>query len=134
MATVLEMVRAQLLLYPSVTALVGTRIYPVVAPQQAVFPRVVLTKISDAPVSTYDGRIENCPRICRVQVDVYGRTYLEAHAVSRAIELVLGNLLGNAEALYGMDLTAVLENVEDLYEDETQLHRVTADYLMTVTV
>ncbi len=121
MSTFAEKVRTELVAASAVTALVGERIYPGKAPQGAAAPYVVVTTISDVPESSFTGTTDEELRDARVQVDSYAAGYLDAHAVAKAVKDVVGNL--KRPDLCGVYLTA-----RDLYDDETELRRVSADF------
>lgn len=68
-----------------VAALVGTRVYPMVLPQNTSYPAIRLQRIS-TPRSQYrtmDGRADYASP--RMQVDVYALTHAAAIAVAQAI-------------------------------------------------
>jgi hypothetical protein len=119
-STFVEKVRAELVAAGSVTVLVGTRVYPLAAPQGTGSPYVILTTVSDVPENAFQAD-EDPLRNARVQVDCYHPTYIDAHAVATAVAGVLG-------ALSRPDLCALRLNKRDLYDDEQQLHRVSMDF------
>ncbi len=121
MTTTIEAVRAVLELDATVVALVGSRIYPSVAPQGAVAPFVVARIISDVPENTLAGTSVGRLSGIRLQLDSYGRTYIEAHAVGDAIDAVVS-------ALASPDLSAMRVGERDLYDDVAQLHCASGDY------
>jgi hypothetical protein len=124
--THLQAVRDVLLADAAVAELVGTRIYPSVAPQGVGRPFVVLTLVSAVPHHTHDGLPANLLEAARVQVRAYGPEYVATHAVSTAVDDVLG-------ALSGEPVSATKDNEADGYEDETSLHFVSADYMVQRT-
>jgi hypothetical protein len=121
--THLQAVRDALLATPEVVALVGDRIYPSVAPQGVERPFVVLTLVSAVPNHTHTDAPADLLEDARVQVRVYGPEYVATHAVSTALDDVLG-------ALSGEPVSATKDNEQDGYEDETALHYVSADYFV----
>ena len=120
-----EALRQVLVFSESVTALVGTRVYPQILPQganaTAGLPAVVITVISDVPERTFTSEPGSRLSDIRAQVDVWAATYLQAHQVAAKVDAVLS-------ALAGVDLSADRVMQADDYEDETQLHRVRMDY------
>ena len=66
------------------TALVATRVFPDVAPQDADLPLLVVTVIDDVPASTLNGHVGATLSNARVQVDAYAKTRAEAAAVAAA--------------------------------------------------
>jgi hypothetical protein len=123
--TVVERIRTLLIADISLAALVGARIYPQYIPQGSTLPAVVLTAVSDVPYTSFTGSSTTDLRSVRLQVDSYATRYLDAHAVADAVDAVIANLASS-------DLQANRESMGDLYEDETQLHRVTADYFVAL--
>jgi len=121
--THLQAVRDVLVASPEVSALVGTRIYPSVAPQGVARPFVVLTLASALPNHTHDGVPSELLEEARVQVDSYGEEYVATHAVATAVDDVLG-------ALSGPIMSATRDSMRDGYEDATSLYRVSADYMV----
>lgn len=121
--TTIEAVRAELAADAAVTALVGERIYPQVAPQGAAPPYVVMTVVSDVPSNTFDGSPATRLVQSRIQVDCYARMYREARAVADAVDGVLG-------ALSRPDLIAQREMTQESYENDAELHRVSMDFLV----
>lgn len=124
MSTFVELVRAELVAATAVTDLVAQRIYPLVAPQGTVPPYVVVFTASDVPVNSVDGKAADRLHVARVQVDVYGGTYLSAHAAASVVSAVV-------EDLARSDLSAYLDAKRDLYDDEAQLHRVSMDFFVS---
>lgn len=124
--THIEALRAELVASPAVTALVGlspSRIYPVVAPQNVGVPFIVMTVVSSSPVEALHMLAEDRTQIARVQVDSYAKGYVDAHQLADAVNAVLANLSR-------ADLNVRHEQSADLYDDETQLRRVSADYVV----
>ena len=113
----------------AVVALVGTRVSPNVRPQAEVFPCVVYSVISDIPENSLAGSSETRLSHARVQVDVYAKGYKEAQQAWLEIDRVLGNL-NNIDS-NGNGAVGWRENARDLYDNEAQLHRVSADYIFS---
>lgn len=104
------------------TALVEDRIYHEVAPQGCAKPYVVHQVVSDVPVNSTDGYSDLTT--ARVQVDCYAKTGLQAKAVADEVNEVLGAVVEVGFSSYRADRRGG-------YEDETELHRVSMDFLMT---
>jgi hypothetical protein len=124
-SSVIEKVRAKLVANATVTALVGTdpgsRIYPQVAPQATAPPYLVLTVVSDVPETSMDGEDEETLCFARLQVDAYGKSYLSADTLAKAVRKVIAGLKAP-------DLSATRLGRRDLHDDETQLERVSQDF------
>lgn len=121
--THIEAVRAELVADATVTGLVGSRIYPQKAPDQVTRPFVVLSVVSDVPGNAHGGA--PATRLCSavVQVDCYAASYLSAQAIATAVDNVLG-------ALERHTLSAQRLVSRDLYEPETDLHRISVDFVV----
>lgn len=75
--------RARLIADAGVSALVGTRIFPMIRPQDSALPAVRYQVISDPRpehLKGYDGA-----RSSRVQYDCFAETYLGARALANAV-------------------------------------------------
>lgn len=121
--TVLEAIRARLVADATVQSLVENRIYPQVIPQGSLMPAVVLSVIDERPINSLTGDPSTRLKRARLQVDCYAETYLEAHDVFDAVDNVISSLSDP-------ELSAHRELSEDLYEDETQLYRVSSDFIV----
>lgn len=108
-----------------VTALVATRVFPDVAPQDAALPLMVVTVIDDVPASTLNGNVGATLSNARVQVDAYAKTRAEAAAVAAAVKGALGDL--KTAKAGGLDVWASTSG-RNLYDDETQSYRVLTEF------
>lgn len=79
---------------PAVTSLVGTRIYPVLAPASASLPFVTWRRSGVQREQTL-GRPMGMPRVS-VEYSIYGTTYEEARQVADAMRLVLDGYGGTS--------------------------------------
>lgn len=107
----------------ALAAMVSTRVYPSRMPDECAKPAVVYTVVSDVPAASLNGALVDATGAARVQVDSYARTYREAHAVAEAVRGAIGDLRTPSPGL-----SSWLENARDLFDNETQLHRVTQDF------
>lgn len=97
------------------TNLVGTRIYPLKAPQNVVNPYVIYRVISDVSNQCLGGvTFENDARF---QIDCWSTKYSEVKAIKEAVL----NAIEGFKSSYGI-------NVMDDYEDETLLYRQLIDF------
>jgi len=76
----------------AVTALVSTRIYPDMAPQNATFPYIVFQKLNTSPTDTKEG-VSPLDKLL-VQVDCYSNNYDNAHALAAAVRTALDRYAG----------------------------------------
>lgn len=86
MANVITRLVARLKGTSAVTTLLGTRIYPNVAPREDM-PLAILTKISTTPGNTAGGT--DSTESCRIQIDIYGETYDATRAAADAVRACL---------------------------------------------
>lgn len=121
-----EAINSRLAGYAGLSALVSTRIYPVIAAQGATPPYVVHSRISGVRESAM-GADTGVAR-ARVQVSSYGLTYSSAKNVAKQSRLALQRYSGTI----GADeiLAIFVENDIDLYEEDTRLFHVASDYLV----
>lgn len=105
----------------TVTQLAGDRIFPNVLREGATLPAVVYTAVSQVPQNSMTGTPDGALFQSRMQVDCYARTYAVVQQLAAAVYAVLG-ALSTAQA------QGVLEAQRDLYENESQLHRVSMDF------
>lgn len=112
--------RTILLADPDVAALIGTRVYPGVLPQNPTMPAVTYTVVSGVSGVTTDGpdRLANP----RVQVDCWGGDYIEMYNTFKAVR---NRLLGYS----GLNIQGIfLVGRRDLYDNEAQLYRRSGDF------
>lgn len=117
---------ALLLAHTALTALVGTRITPLVRQQAAGLPAVVFTRISGER-SYHMGGASNLTQ-SRMQIDCYGTSWPQAKSVARA---VIGRLNGfNGTATSSVIRSAMLDSERQFYEgeDPETVFRVSLDF------
>jgi hypothetical protein len=108
---------------PTVSSLVGARVFPVAAPQGVVRPFVILRLVSAAPHHTHGDAPAELLEAARVQVDCYGSEYAATHALAQAADDVLG-------VLTGPPISVTRKGQSDAYENETSLYVVSSDYMV----
>lgn len=115
---------SQLSTYEGLTALVKTRIYPLVAPQTVQVPFCVYTKISNERQYSHGG-FSNLERV-RMQVSCYAETYAGTRAVvAQVIAAIAAWPAVNAKVQ-----AALQENEVDFYDDGTQLYHLPVDFFI----
>lgn len=67
----------------AVSALVGTRIYPLVMPQDGLLPAVVYQRVSTVPITSLDG--DSGLDAVRMQSSCWATTYLGARILADAV-------------------------------------------------
>ena len=114
-----------------VTALVGTKTFPVMAPDKTELPYITYQTISDQSINHATGATEG--NRDRIQVDCWGATYAAAKALAEAVKEALKNWT---------DTTGSPHITSCHYQDGTDLpeqptpgqeirrHRVSQDYFL----
>lgn len=102
----------------TLTALLGTRVYPAILPDNATLPALVYSVISQVPIGS--GGCEST----RVQVDCYAATYLTGVKAVRDGLVTLANATGNWTHVAG----------PDFYEDELSVYRQVVDIIIAHSV
>lgn len=125
------MAAIETVLYSTVTAnatvagLVGSRVYPVRAPQESAAPYVTYRRISDLPYLTHG--MESDSGAGRWQFDCYAPTYAQAKATAQAVKGALNGqqvVAAGGERMVAMNLGEL-----DLpFESELGYYRTTVDF------
>ena len=106
------------------TALIGTRFYPGILPQNATLPAVTYQKISDPMVKRVMAGVTNV-RYPRVQLDVWAATYAQCEAVAVQLRTAFQDY---ATSSGGLTLAFTIVDSEfDNHEADNQLFRRTMD-------
>lgn len=107
---------------PACAQLLGGRVTPNKKTQGGDCPAAVYQMVWDLPANSLQGFTSNL-RNGRMQIDVYDRVYAGAQGAADAIEKVLASYTT-------IEFTSLQVSRRDLWEDETQLHRVSMDFNM----
>ena len=99
----------------ALSAQVGTRIYPDIAPQNTAFPFCVYTEISTDPTDTKDGASKL--DVKRLQIDVYSRSYDTTNTIAELVRAVLDRYSGTNSGV----------NVDKIWYDDEQTGSYDAD-------
>lgn len=101
---------------PASYALVGDRVYPVVAPQNSAYPLVVITVIgnSPAPVKTHTSTVDNVLIECRVYAATFEACANADEAVRNAIDQYRGDVthLGVTHSIDGIRYETTQQGIE----------------------
>ena len=116
----------RLLAYEGLAALVGTRVYPLLLPQSPTLPAVTYQRIDAPREERFGGDPVAYPRF---QIDSWAKTYAGAKAVATQVRGALQ--LWRTTATDPQIMDSDIESDEDLYEPDTGLYRVRADYIIT---
>jgi hypothetical protein len=111
----------------ALAALVGTRIFPLLAPQDAPLPFIryqLVSRVADEALDAVSTLASY-----RFQIDAYGATYASA----RAVQARMKELLNGWAPDTGPIERSVLINVTDRHEgdDARKLYRTSQDYQIT---
>lgn len=125
MATLEEGLVAKLLAMAGVTSLVGTRIYPLVEPQDASLPAIVYQRISGPRDHVMEGA--SGLAMARMQLTMLASTYSGAKALAEAVRAALD---GVGHATWGTVPVerSFLENDSDAWADRFEAPVVRHDY------
>lgn len=121
MTTIVEQLRTYLLADATIAGLVGTRIYPAKLPQDPTMPAIMYQYIDGNSDISTDGPTGLATST--VQVDCWGASYSQMDALYEAVRLRLNGYAGGDE-VQGVFLV----RKRDLYDDEAELFRRTADW------
>jgi hypothetical protein len=126
--------RSLILADSNVTAIAASRVFPNVLPQRATFPAIAYSQITSQRTSVMGvdtGTVQST-----WQVDAYAQNYADARklasAVRKALQRKAGTFpSGSPPAIAQRLIQAIFVEADtDLFEDETQLHRVSTDYVI----
>ncbi len=124
MTTTLADVLAFLEADAALSALIGTRLYPLRLPQQPNVPCISYAVIASARFHAWTGPLELVRT--RVQFDAWATNYSEVVAVADALRLRLDGYKGPAGA--GEIQGAFFDSERDLFEQDAELYRRSMDY------
>jgi hypothetical protein len=117
-----------------VTALVSTRIYPSIAPQNAAKPYVIYQQITEQDIAKNNDGPGNLPAVT-FQLDAYAETYAAARQVARAVRSLLRPYRGSVDLAGSPSVSVRIAGVTivrttDFNETDVtpKLHRVSRDY------
>lgn len=118
--TVEEAVRTILLADPTVSGIVGTRIFPIQLPLICEFPAISYLKPSN-PFSRISGRP-------RVQIDCWTEDYLECLTLAKAVETALDGYSGTVA---GVNIRGIFpQNAPDQPIDDAGLFHIPYDFFI----
>ena len=120
-----EGIVVRLMALPAVTALIGTRLYPNVVPEEATEPVAAYQRISNPRLNAHDGPTGWAKG--RIQFTAQANTYLQAKAVAAAIAAAFDGFRGvmGTVAVHG----ASAQNDQDGYNEATGRSTVRLDVL-----
>ena len=118
----------------AITDIVGTRIYPIIADDEAARPYITYQTISDQSENHATGATET--NHCRIQIDLWADTYIESKTLATAVKTALKNWTdGTGDPVIS---SCHYENGNDLPDapvrgQEAVVNRVSQDYFIWYT-
>lgn len=109
----------------TLSALVGTRIYPNVVPQDVTLPAVAYQRISTSRVYSHSPGVSQLARP-RFQFTSVARSYSDVKAVANALRGALDAYGGTAASV--LVFTMLSQNEFDTFSDDGDLHTVRQDF------
>jgi len=110
----------------SITAYVGTKIYPDITPQNVQYPFVVYTIVNSLPVDFKDGQ-SNLEEIT-LQIDVYTQSYDDTQDLANLIRNRLDRFTGTVE---GIDVQTIkyMSSDSQVYNAELSVYWMSIDFM-----
>jgi len=101
----------------AVSALVGTRVYPIKLPHEPTYPAITYSRVASEKVNAFDGYkgLEDA----RIQVDCWASTYAQAKDLAEKVISAMIN---------ATPFKARVASDTDLYDDDTGTYRVSVDF------
>lgn len=112
--------------HAGLSALIGSRIYPLMIPQGAALPAVTYQRVSGERIHA----MVDDPGLAspRIQVDAWGSTYASAKAVAAQVIDCLQRWSGTAETVVVQD--SYFQGDQDIYDPETERWQVSMDFIV----
>jgi hypothetical protein len=110
----------------SITAYVGTKIYPDITPQNVQYPFVVYTIVNSLPVDFKDGQ-SNLEEIT-LQIDVYTQSYDDTQDLANLIRNRLDRFTGTVE---GIDVQTIkyMSSDSQVFNAELSVYWMSIDFM-----
>ena len=105
-----------------VSALIGTRIYPMLLPQTPTLPAIVYSVISAMRTARHGGRASIGEK--RIQFSCWGSTYSGAKALADQVRLALDGTKPTTEG------AALIAGEHDIYDTETGWFHISMDFMV----
>jgi len=117
-------INAILLADPGVAAVVASRIYPVVMPEDPTLPAITYQRIDGPRETSLD--LDSSLAHPRIQVSAWGNAYAD---VKNAADAVREALNGFSGTIAGFTIQGiVIESDNDLYDPQTRTYHVATDF------
>lgn len=124
----LKAIRAKIIGDAAVAAIIGEKCYPVIAPQKAAVPFVIVSIVNVDPNDSKSGVSE--VDVFRVQVDSYASTYDVCQDLDKKVRTSIDKFMGESSSIYVDGVRYI--NSQDLYEDESGEYRRSSDYVVRI--
>jgi hypothetical protein len=112
---------------PSFTAIAGTRLYPVLLPEEPTLPAATYQRITTIRSYSTTGPV-SLNRV-RMQFDCWGETYAQVKQLQAALLAILEDRSTYTSA--GID-SIMLDTATDGYEHDARIYRVSLDFIVLV--
>ena len=111
----------------SITAYVGTKIYPDITPQNVQYPFVVYTIVNSLPVDFKDGQ-SNLEEIT-LQIDVYTQSYDDTQDLANFIRNRLDRFVGTVE---GVEVQTIkyMSSDSQVFNAELSVYWMSIDFMV----
>jgi hypothetical protein len=118
----------RLLADAGVSSFAGTRIYPIILPQNPLYPAITYSIEDETFGETFDEATTDYVET-QVQVDAWGNTYAEAKNLYLAIKASLANFTGmmGSTKVYRLRFESSVE----VYESAVKAYRISSIFLIT---
>ena len=119
MTGIIEAVQIVLNAYTDLTDIVSDRIYPIILPQDVVYPALTIEKISGVPLSTLSDPTSRGVENYRIRVSSWAETLKAAQATSDEILVAM-------KSATAFEAVPVFD--QDFHETEPRVYRVVIDF------
>lgn len=111
---------------------IGNKCYPVIAPQKAQVPFVILSIVNVEPTDTKSG--VSTTDVFRIQSDSYAASYEDCQDLDRKVRTAIDKYMGTVRV---GDVDTFIDGVryltsQDAYEEEPGEYRRISDYIVRV--
>ena len=113
----------------SITAYVGTKIYPDITPQNVQYPFVVYTIVNSLPVDFKDGQ-SNLEEIT-LQIDVYTQSYDDTQDLANLIRNRLDRFTGTVEGVEVQTIKYVSSDSQ-IFNAELSVYWMSIDFMINM--
>jgi len=125
-----EALFAHLKAHAGLSALIGTRIYPLVLPQNPTLPAITYQKISRVGERAMSSPTPRVAR-ARFQISCWGTSYASVKDVAEQVKAALqdySGLMGGSGGVQVLDVNVA--NEQDIYEPDTGIYHLSVDVMI----